>query len=217
MEAHKSFRQDAGSALRGCVSLAPHNDQLKVKDIITNYDRLKASIAERHEPTAEHSIHVRIYATSLGFACRLTGNELTTLSIAAEIHDIGKLQAPIAILEKNGPLLSDEWLVIRKHSAWGAKIAAFSFPSVPEVAQCVMMHHERMDGSGYPNGLSGNEIPMLARILAVADAFAALTEDRPFRPAFSRMEALRILMYEEADRYDGYVVEMLARSRLSRM
>lgn len=216
MEAHKAFQQDADSTLTGCASFAPQYDQLKVRDIITSYDRLKASIAERHIPTAEHSIRVRIYATSLGFECRLSGSELTTLSIAAEIHDIGKLQVPTGILEKEECLTGEEWSIIRMHPVWGAKIAALSFPTMPEIAQCIRLHHEHLDGSGYPDELSGYEIPMLARILCVADVFAALTEERAFRHAFTDIEALRILMHEEAERYDEYIVEMLARSRLSR-
>lgn len=215
MESHKTFLQDAGSTSSGRAVLTAPYHQFKVKDIVANYDRLKAAIAKSHVPTAEHSIRVRIHATSLGFACRLSGGELTTLSIAAEIHDIGKLQIPASILEKPAALSESEWLTVRKHPIWGARLAELAFPSMPEVARCVLLHHERLDGSGYPNGLYGSEIPTFVRIIAVADAFAALTEDRAFRPAFSEAEAVRILMDGESGAYDEDILNLLARARLS--
>ena len=215
METHKAFQQDASTILAGSGHLGSSYDRLKVRDIMANYDQLKAAIAKRHEPTAEHSIRVRIHATSLGFACRLTGNELTALSIAAEIHDIGKLQVPTGILDKPGPLTDADWAIVKRHSVWGAKIAALAFPSMPDVARCVLLHHERLDGTGYPNGLAGYEIPILPRIMAVADAFAALTEDRTFRAAYSDVEALRILMQDETGKYDQQILELLAKSQVA--
>lgn len=176
------------------------------------YERLKSSIAETHLPTAEHSIRVRICALSLGLACNLNSKALTTLTIAAEIHDIGKLQVPAHILDKPCALSEEEWETVKQHSAWGASLAEAAFPTQPEIAQCVLYHHERLDGSGYPNGLRDTDIPILPRVIAVADAFISLTEDRPYRPAATDEEALYVLMREERGKYDQLVVNMLASS-----
>ena len=176
----------------------------------SHYHKLKAAIAEAHPPTAEHSVRVRICATNLGLTCQLTGRELSKLLIAAELHDIGKLHVPTSVLDKPGTLSEDEWSVIKEHPSIGADIVALAFPTMPEVADCILYHHERLDGSGYPNGLKGNEMPFLARLIAVSDAFAALTEDRPFRLAYTDEEAFQILTVEEEGKYDLAFLEMLA-------
>jgi HD-GYP domain-containing protein (c-di-GMP phosphodiesterase class II) len=215
MDTHNTFQHGAGLDLPEISSITTVHEPT-IKDVIANYERLKSAIARRQALTAEHSIRVRICATSLGFACRLTGSEITTLSIAAEIHDIGKLQMPTSILYKPEPLIQEEWAIMRKHPAWGAKVAAVSFPSMPEVARCIMLHHERLDATGYPNALGTDDIPFVVRILSVADAFSALTEERPFRRAYSEEDAFRIMMHDEAGRYDEFVLEILERIRLSR-
>ncbi len=185
------------------------------KRLASAYEVLKAAIADRHLPTAEHSIRVRVCATSLGLAWGLSSRELTTLTLAAEIHDIGKLFVPIGILDKREKLSNADWAVIRNHPSWGAKIATSAFPTIPEVAQCVLCHHERIDGSGYPNGLRGSQIDLLARVISVADAFVALTEDRAFRRSLSTKEALKILSEDDKDKYDQRVVKMLTNLSLS--
>ena len=216
MEAHRALQQDATSVVSGSARPGFPYDRLKVRDVITTYDQLKSIILNGHTPTAEHSIRVRIFATSLGFACRLSSSELTALSIAAEIHDIGKLQVPAAILDKEDKLSETDWSIMRKHPVWGARVAALAFPSMLEVAHFVLLHHERLDGSGYPNALWGSAIPFQARILAVADVFAALTEDRVFRVALGKAEALCVLMHDEKGKYDKDILELLARLDLSR-
>jgi len=173
------------------------------------YERLKTAIEKAHPATAEHSIRVRICAETLGEACSLSGKDLTTLSIASEVHDIGKLRVNRDILDKPGILTPAERAIIEMHPEWGMDITGLAFPSMPDVAESVLLHHERMDGSGYPYGLKGLRIPLVARILAVADVYVALTEDRPFRPAYSDEDALRIMMHEEKHRYDNYVLRIL--------
>jgi len=181
----------------------------------TPYDQLKAAIADVHPPTAEHSIRVRIYATSIGLTWGLSGRELTNLAIAAEIHDIGKLYVPIAILDKPGPLTDKEWAVIKKHPGWGAELLEGVFPGQPEIAFCVGHHHERLDGSGYPGKLREHQLPVLCRILAVADAYASLTEDRSYRAAFGSRDAMGVLRYVEEGKYDKNVLDALASVQIS--
>lgn len=205
MENSSVLYQDIGSLSFGCESFA------------STYERLKAAIARWHLATAEHSVRVRISCVLLGSTCGMAGDELTTLSIAAEVHDIGKLNVPKSILDAPRTLTEAEWVIIREHPTRGAQLAALSFPSMPDIAKCVLLHHERLDGSGYPNGLNGNQIPLLPRIIAVADAFVALTEDRPFRSAYSKKDALQILMHEESGKFDEQILKLLERSMVSLM
>lgn len=173
------------------------------------YERLKTAIEKAHPATAEHSIRVRICAESLGEACSLSGKDMTTLSIASEVHDIGKLKVSRDILDKKGILTPAERAIIEMHPEWGMDITSLAFPSMPDVAESVLLHHERVDGSGYPYGLKGLRIPLVARILAVADVYVALTEERPFRPAYSEEDTLKIMIHEEKGRYDNYILRVL--------
>lgn len=109
-------------------------------------------------------------------------DELTTLQHAALLHDNGKIGVPDAILRKPGPLSVDEWKVTRRHPDWGRNILA-GIPFLEGASQIVNTHQERWDGSGYPLGLAGEAIPLGARIFAVADAYDAITSDRPYRAA----------------------------------
>lgn len=179
--------------------------------VVSMYDELRAFFTRRHLPTAEHSLRVRVWAASLGSSLGLTDDELSTLTLAAEIHDIGKLHVPVSILNKPCALSDDEWLIVKQHPVWGAYVASVAFPDQPEVAQCVLCHHERLDGSGYPNNLKGDEIPFLARIVSVTDAFIALTEDRPYRRGYTEEEALNVLAYEDKGKYDIDVIQALSR------
>ncbi|MCE5313852.1 MAG: HD domain-containing phosphohydrolase [Armatimonadota bacterium] len=174
-----------------------------------SYHQLKSAIAAAHMPTACHGVRVRICATSLGQAFGLDGEKLTTLAIAAEIHDIGKLCIPSDILDKRESLSPKEWDTLRRHPALGAEIAGRAFASNPEVEDCVMCHHERLDGTGYPLGLRGSQLSQLVRIVSVADAYIALTEDRAFRKAFHPEQAVEILKIDEGDKYDMDVVAKL--------
>ena len=179
------------------------------EDVVANYNELKAYIASRHLPTAAHSNRVRIRATALGLGLSLAGLDMMALSIAADIHDVGKLAIPVSTLDKESRLTEQEWALINRHPEWGYKMAALAFPSLPEVADCILLHHERLDGSGYPCGLTAADIPMLSRIVAVADVFTALTEDHPFRPAYTESEALTILMRDEESQFDQRIVGLL--------
>lgn len=176
----------------------------------TPYGQLKAAISDVHPPTAEHSIRVRILAMSIGRTWGLSGKDLTTLALASEVHDAGKLYVPAAILGKPGPLSDEEWEIIRLHPAWGVEIVQGVFQCHQDVLDCILHHHERLDGSGYPDRLHGHSIPPLCRMLSVADAYASLTEDRPYRPAFSAEDAMVVLKHVEHGKYDNDVMGALA-------
>jgi putative nucleotidyltransferase with HDIG domain len=132
---------------------------------------------------------------------------IKAIEAASLLHDMGKLAVPEHILNKPGKLTSSEFEIMKTHSSVGADLLAaiqFPYPVVPIVRH----HHESWDGSGYPDGLSGTDIPIGARILSVVDCFDALTSDRPYRPKLSEAEAIEILQQRRGRMYDPLVVDV---------
>jgi HD-GYP domain-containing protein (c-di-GMP phosphodiesterase class II) len=150
---------------------------------------LSEAIESRDPYTRGHSARVTALADAVARWLGWSDERLRTLSIGGPLHDIGKLSVAGSILHKPGPLTPDELVEIRAHPEAGARLIE---PIEP--VQCalpyVLHHHERWDGGGYPHGLAGHEIPIEARVLAVADAFDAMTSDRPYRGALAEDEAL---------------------------
>jgi HD-GYP domain-containing protein (c-di-GMP phosphodiesterase class II) len=131
------------------------------------------------------------------------------MAIAAQLHDIGKIGVPDELLHKPGLLTPEERLQILEHTVIGGQILAPVFADRPVVLAVVRSHHERVDGSGYPDGLRGEQIPLVARIVAVADAFDAMISERPYRPARSRPEAIRELLRCSGTHFDPRCVRAL--------
>ncbi len=131
---------------------------------------------------------------------------LGALRLGAFLHDVGKLEVPRRILRKPGPLTTREWAKIRRHPVAGARLLSPIIRS-EETLAIVRFHHERWDGTGYPHGLVGNEIPLTARIVAVTDAFYAMSEARPYRPPLLREEALLELQGSAGGQFDPACVE----------
>ena len=148
-------------------------------------------------------------SASLGAALGLPHAELLALHRGGYLHDIGKISVPDAILFKPGPLTEDEWAVMRLHTVKGVEICSPA-RTLAAVLPIVRSHHERWDGGGYPDGLRGEEIPLLARILQVTDIFDALTSARPYKPALPVSDALRTLEVEARKGWrDPALVELL--------
>jgi len=141
------------------------------------------SALRAHDPyTYRHSQRTVRLSLLLGRACGVSQPELRSLSLGAVVHDLGKIFIPGEVLHKDGPLNEDEWEAIRRHPADGARLLLGVSP--PQgVSRVVAEHHERWDGRGYPAGLHGEEIDFNARVVAVADAFDAMTSERPYRAA----------------------------------
>jgi len=121
------------------------------------------------------------------------------------LHDVGKIAIPDRILWKPGQLTPDEWAIVRGHPSTGEALIR-NMPGLDEVPELIAAHHERFDGKGYPKGLAGADIPLLARILAVADAYSAMISDRPYRRALTKEEALAELRREAGTHFDPGVV-----------
>ena len=159
---------------------------------------LARTIEARDSYTRDHSERLATSAVALGVAVGLSDEQVGALRIAGIVHDVGKVVVPDAILLKPGPLTPEEAAIMRKHPAEGERICS-PLKSFRRVLPIIRHHHERMDGSGYPDGLRGNAIPLSARILQIVDIYDALTTDRPYRLAFTPSQALATL-YSEADR-----------------
>jgi HD-GYP domain-containing protein (c-di-GMP phosphodiesterase class II) len=154
----------------------------------------------------EHSSEVANLAIRVGRRLGLEGEALDEIGRAAELHDIGKVGIPDAILSKAAPLDDTEWAFMRQHAILGERILNAA-PALRTVAPMVRSSHERWDGTGYPDGLAGEEIPLGARIVAVCDAYEAMTADRAYRRAQPRQAALDELRAHAGTQFDPAVVE----------
>jgi len=166
---------------------------------------LARTLEARDIETRGHSDRVVAYSMKLGKKLGLSSNELIALEQGALLHDIGKIGVPDSILLKTGPLTSHEWLIMREHVAHGLRIIA-DVEFLSGARFVLGQHHERYDGSGYPNGLRGDEIHIHARIFAVADAFDAITSDRPYRGAQGYEEACKEILANSGSDFDPKVV-----------
>lgn len=166
-----------------------------------------ALTVEMRDPyTAGHQRNMAQLSTAIAREMGLSAEEVEGVSLASTIHDVGRTSIPIEILSKPSRLSEVEFLLVKRHPQVGYDILSmveFPWP----IAQIVLQHHERMDGSGYPEGLSGEEILLEARILAVADVVEAMASHRPYRPAHGIDKALEELSKNKGKRYDPTVVD----------
>lgn len=166
---------------------------------------LLADALEIQDPyTAGHSRRVARHTELISRRMGLTGDELRRVVAAAAVHDVGKLYVPLEVLHKPGRLTEEEFAVVQRHAEDGAAMVAPLGDE--ELTAIVRHHHERLDGAGYPSGLQGEAIPLGARIVAVADAFDAIIESRPYRPGAAHKRALDILIQESRSQFDPAVV-----------
>jgi two-component system, cell cycle response regulator len=169
-------------------------------------DVLLSVLRERAPDLADHLSSVAELAGNVATGLGLRGERLDETIRAAELHDVGKTAIPDAILNKRGPLEADEWEFIRRHTLIGARILGAA-PALRETAKIVRASHERFDGTGYPDRLARDNIPLAARIIAVCDAYDAMTSERPYRPAMSPAQALGELRNCAGTQFDPIVVE----------
>ena len=168
---------------------------------------LLLAVLDQHAPDLRaHSDWVSDLARSVAQRLGLGHDQVEEVTLAADLHDIGKAVVPRGILEKPGPLDKAEWEVMRRHTLVGEAILAAA-PVLTGAARLVRWTHQRMDGTGYPDGLPGEEIPLGSRIIAVCDAFDAMTSDRAYRPAMSRQAAMAELEAGAGTQFDPAVVE----------
>ncbi len=171
--------------------------------------RLAKAAEYRDEHTGYHIQRVSHYCVAIGTYLGLDNEALEVLKYASPLHDIGKLGIPDAILLKPGALTKEEWEIMKLHTTIGAQILSGSKIRYLKAAEKIALyHHEKWDGTGYPEGLKGEKIPLFARITAIADVFDALTTDRPYRKALSVEDALQIIKNERGSHFDPQIVDI---------
>ena len=191
------------------AALAGHERRAELAGTVAaQVDALATALSVWDGQTRDHSDTVVELARMTGARMGLDPVELLELELAALLHDVGKLRVPREILRKPEALSAQERGLMRNHPMWGAELVS-GVPGLQAVALIVRHHHERVDGSGYPSGLSGVRIPVASRIMAVCDAYGAMTETRPYRPERAPQDALAELRDQAGSQFDPAVVEAL--------
>lgn len=175
--------------------------------LINGVQMLVQALEAKDAYTSGHSSRVSRYATRTAVRLGFTDDALEHVRLGGELHDIGKIGTREAVLNKPGPLTAEEFQHIKEHSALGEKILAPFLAQSPAVLRIVRSHHERLDGSGFPDAIRGSRIPLEARIVAVVDAFDAMTTNRAYRPQLSVGQAIEELRRCAAVHFDADVVE----------
>ncbi|MFH1846399.1 MAG: HD-GYP domain-containing protein [Candidatus Omnitrophota bacterium] len=164
--------------------------------------------SEVSEPgTAKHALRVMSYAVTLARKLKIDKQRIENIKAASLLHDLGKLAVDRKILFKKGKLNKREFDQIKKHPEWGAEIAGFIY-FLHDIIPIMISHHENYDGTGYPKGIKGEDIPLEARVLGIADVYEALTADRPYRKGFSEKEAMKIMVEEKGHRLDPKITDI---------
>jgi HD-GYP domain-containing protein (c-di-GMP phosphodiesterase class II) len=159
-------------------------------EIYSTVETLAAAIEAKDMYTSKHVRRVADLAEAIAEELGLDAEEVREVRTAALLHDVGKVWVNDSVLHKNGALNEEEWIEMRRHPQFGwSALVGVEDTSLRRIARGLLLHHERIDGRGYPFGLCGEEVPLLARIIAVADTFDAMTSDRPYRKALSAREA----------------------------
>lgn len=167
---------------------------------------LLATLAERDFITEGHTQRLAEICKKIGQKAGLTSSQLSDLYLLTQVHDLGKVGIPDSMLFKKGPLTDEEWDIMRLHPEKGYRIA-MSSPDLSGVADLILKHHERFDGNGYPLGIEGHNIPIECRILAVVDAFDAMTNERPYNTVKTKSEAIKELEINSGSQFDPSVVK----------
>lgn len=196
-------------ALSSQIAVALENAKLyqQLKDMFYETIFALADTIEKRDPyTGGHTKRVMEYSYAIGKKLNLPEEELEKLKLAAILHDIGKIGIRDEILLKTSSLSNEEYEIIKKHTLYGADILK-NIKKLKDIIPGVRNHHERYDGKGYPDGLSGEHIPLIARIIAVADTYDAMTTTRPYRPGLKPSVAIAELKVKAGTQFDPQVVE----------
>ncbi len=183
-------RSELLARVRSLLNLKSYTDELETAESVLF--ALARSIEGKDPYTEGHCERLAEFAARLGERIGLPENHVKALRRAGTVHDIGKVSVPDHILLKPGPLTPEEWQVIREHPVIGERICA-PLKSFRLVLPIIRHHHEKLDGSGYPDGLRGDQIPLTARVLQITDVYDALSTERPYKPALSPSEAIETM------------------------
>lgn len=198
-------RTELLARVRSLVRLKSYTDELERAESVVF--ALARSIEGKDPYTQGHCERLSRFAGRLGERLGLSGELVRALERGGIVHDLGKIAVPDAILLKPGRLTQEEWAILREHPVKGEEICG-GLKSFQQVLPIIRHHHEKLDGSGYPDGLAGEDVPITARVLQVVDVYDALTTERPYKSALAHEEALRV-MQEEVERgwWDAHVYD----------
>jgi len=196
--------------LETTVASRTHELQASLKNVNHNYQNmllaLVSALDTREQETSEHSFRVVTYTLAIARQLKLTSRELQVIGQGALLHDIGKISVPDAVLLKPDKLTQDEWEQMCRHPLIGYQMIK-PIPFLSEAAEIVLTHHEHYDGTGYPHGRVGEEIPLGARIFAIADALDAMTRNRPYRKGIALASALKEIARYACRQFDPVLIE----------
>lgn len=187
-------------------------DRRNRQSLINGVEMLVFALEAKDAYTSGHSLRVKEFAVKTAVQLGYTGDRLAHIELGSRLHDIGKIGTREAVLNKPGPLDAEEFEHIKLHAPLGERILQPFLSESPQVLSIVRSHHERMDGSGFPDGLVGERIPLEARIVAVADAYDAMTTNRAYRPSRGPAAAVDELRRSCGSHFDGEVVEAFLRA-----
>ncbi len=186
------------------------NEQKRINELLS----LNRKVAEKDVETNEHCMRLQKLSSLIAEELDLEEKKIFYLGYASFLHDIGKAKIPAEILQKPSSLTDEEWKTMKKHTLWGKKIILdhFTTRNLRRVAKIIYQHHEKWDGSGYPQGLQGDEILLEAQILSVADAFDAMIYERPYQRALTKEEAIQEIKSEKGKQFSPKVVEAFSKA-----
>jgi len=201
-------------ANQAAIAIANSKQRRVLKNLAADTAVALAGVIEsRDSYTGEHSSRVALYSEAICRTMGLPPSEIEVIKLGAGLHDVGKIVVPDEILKKPGKLTPDEFAVMAQHSTIGGEVCS-KVPFLNAIYPIVYHHHERFDGKGYPDGLAGTDIPLGARVVAVADGYDAMSSDRVYRKALQQSRILEILHEEAGREWDAKVVEALLDSHI---
>ncbi|MFK5955532.1 MAG: response regulator [Planctomycetota bacterium] len=190
-------------------------DLAELKAFLTGVQALVNSLETKDQYTRDHSKKVAQIALMMAKEIPgMTNRQLREIRIGAWLHDIGKIGIPLTILHKDGPLNNEEWDEVKKHTIYGARILEPLSKHYPEVQRIVRHEHERWDGKGYPDGISGTDIPLGSRLIMIADTYDAICSTRPYRAALTREDALKVIQDGAGTQFDPSLVPVFEKTYL---
>lgn len=179
--------------------------------------RLLATLQSKDDYTYRHNIGVGVIATLIGKWMKMDSKNLSLLALAATLHDVGKMKISLEILNKPGKLTKSEYQVIQKHTIYGYELLTVTVGISARVAQVALQHHEREDGGGYPYGITGDEMDLFSKIVAVADVFHAMTSKRPYHEERPFYQVIKEMENDQFGKLDPYIVKVLLRHIMDAM